>query len=256
MNKITLLECSRKKLDETYIAVYAIKNIINIKKGDYIEKCDVYTFIGIDVKGYRQFINIYFDKVNNKSFWLECFESFKSRGLKNILFLSVDDNKNMKRTAKIAFPNISFSDSLTDIIPKFYKYSPEKDVKKLAIKVRMLYTQKTLTEFKHEFDSFKKLYNNVIQQKLIEKYLTNIETFYKYSQNIRHLLFKHCANMELYDRIRLSFNNNSNYITSLEELYTKIEENTKTFGFISFKKGEWLLILNDIIQIYPDIDFI
>lgn len=213
MNKITLLECSRKKLDETYIAVYAIKNIINIKKGDYIEKCDVYTFIGIDVKGYRQFINIYFDNVNNKSFWLECFESFKSRGMKNPLFFSVDDNKNMKKMWKSLL-------------------------------------------LQYECLTLRKLCNNVIQQKLIEKYLTNIETFYKYSQNIRHLLFKHCANMELYDRIRLSFNNNSNYITSLEELYTKIEENTKTFGFISFKKGEWLLILNDIIQIYPDIDFI
>lgn len=121
MNKLTLSEYSKRRLDETYIVVYAIKNEINIKMGDYIEKSDIYTLIGIDIKGYRQFLNIYQDRVNNNRFWLDCFELLKSRGLKNILFLSVDDNRNMKRTAKIAFPDIIFVDSLTDLVPKFYK---------------------------------------------------------------------------------------------------------------------------------------
>lgn len=62
-------------------------------------------------------INIYQDRTNNKRFWLDCFEALKARGLKNILFLSVDNNKNIKRTAKIAFPDITFVDSLTDIVP-------------------------------------------------------------------------------------------------------------------------------------------
>ena len=63
MNQLTLSECSKRRLDETYLVVYAIKNEINIKKGGYIEKSNIYTFIGIDIKGYRQFLNIY---VNDK----------------------------------------------------------------------------------------------------------------------------------------------------------------------------------------------
>ena len=70
MNQLTLSECSKKRLDTTYLVVYAIKNEINIRKGDYIEKSDVYTFIGIDIKGFRQFINIYQDRVNNNRFCL------------------------------------------------------------------------------------------------------------------------------------------------------------------------------------------
>lgn len=50
MNTLTLSECSKRKLDETYIIIYAIKNIINIKKGDCIEKSNIYTLIGIDIK--------------------------------------------------------------------------------------------------------------------------------------------------------------------------------------------------------------
>lgn len=256
MKELTLLECSKRKLDDTYLIVYAIKNEVNLKKGDYIEKNNIYTLIGIDLKGYRQFLNIYQDKVNNNRFWLDCFEGLKSRGLKNILFLSVDDNKNMKRTAKIAFPEIIFVDSLSYIIPKFYKYTAEKDAKKLASKLHSLYTQKTLTECKETLKNFSEIYNNAIHQKLIQKYLGNIENLYKYSQNIRLLLFKHSANMEFYDKIRLLFNSNNSYILEIEEIYDKLGELKKYFGFTSFKKKEWTLILNDLIQIYPKIDFI
>ncbi len=72
-----------------------------------------------------------------EQFWLDCFENLKSRGLKNILFLSVDDNKNIKRTAKITFPNIIFVDSLTDIAPKFYKYTSEKFSKNVVGKIKL-----------------------------------------------------------------------------------------------------------------------
>ena len=41
-----------------------------------------------------------------------------------------------------------------------------------------------------------------------------------------------------------------------EEIYDKLGTIDNYFGFISFKKREWLWILNDIIQLYPKIDFI
>ena len=256
MNQLTLNECAKRRLDDTYLVVYAIKNEINIKKGEYIEKSDVYTLIGIDMKGFRQFINIYQDRVNNNRFWLDCFEGLKSRGLKNILFLSVDDNRNMKRTARVAFPDVVFVDSLTSIIPKFYKYTNERSAKKVASKLHSLYVQKTLNEYKEELKKFTATYNNSIHQKLIEKYLNNVENLYKYSNNIRTLLFKHSANMEFFDRIRLCFNSNSNYVLELEEVYDKLGNINEYFGFTSFKKREWTLILNDLIQIYPKMDFI
>ncbi len=256
MKKITMGECAKRKVDDTYLVLYAIKNEINVKKGEYIEKEDIYTFIGIDKRGYRQLINIYPDRKNNNRYWLDCFEVLKSRGLKNVLFLSVDDNKNMKRAAKIAFPNVVFVDSITDIIPKFYKFSYEKNAREIGSKLHKLYVQKTLSDFKTTFTEFKERYNNVIHQKLIEKYLSNVEKLYKYSVNIRKLLFKHSANIYLYDRIRLTFDNQKQYINSLDEIYKQLDNVTNYFGFTSFKKGEWTLILNDLIQLYPDIELI
>lgn len=219
----------------------------------------MYTHLyGVDIKGNRQFINIYQDRPLNKHFWLDCFENLKSRGIKNILFLSVGDNKNIKRTAKIAFPNIIFVDSLTDIVPKFYKYTSERSSKNVVGKIKALYTQKTIEDYKQTLKTFKSTYNNVIHQKLIEKYLSNVENIYKYSYNIRILIFKHSANMQFYDIIRISFNQNNQYITEIDELYNKLKENNinNYFGFTSFQKKEWTLIVNDIIQLYPELELI
>lgn len=256
MEQLKFNELIKKHLEETYFVVYAIRNEINIKKGDFIEKTDVYTLIGVDKKGTRQLLNIYQDRINNNHFWLDCFEGLKSRGIKNILFLSVGDNKNIKRTAKIAFPNIVFVDSLTDIYPRFYKYTTERSGKNIASKIKELYTQKTIKEYQSKMSVFKEKYNNIIHQKLIEKYLSNIENTYKYSQNIRELLFKHSANILFYDRIRLTYNDKK-FIEDLEDISNELNTDLyKCFGYTSFNKREWTLILNDLIQIYPDIELI
>lgn len=256
MKKLTMNDCSRRKLESIYLVIYAIKNEINIKKGESIEKEDIYTLVGIDKKGFRTLINIYPDRKNNNRYWLDIFENLKSRGINNILFISIDDNKNFKRAAKVAFPKVIFIDSLTDIMPKFYKFSYEKNAREIGSKLCKLYVQKTVSDYKDMFSKFKQRYNNVIHQKLINKYLNNIESLYKYSVNIRKFLFRHSANIYLYDKIRLSFNSQKSYINDLNEIYEKLGNMDEYFGFTSFKKNEWILMLNDIIQLYPDLELI
>lgn len=256
MKNLKIEELIRKKLPKTIFVIYAIKNEVNVLKGEIVETNNIYTLIGIDTKGIRHLLNIYQDKENNNHYWLDCFEGLKVRGLRNVLFLSVGENKNMKRTAKIAFPGIVFMDSITEIYPKFYKFTNERSANSIASKIKELYVQKTEKEYKVKLEEFKAKYNNVIHQKLIEKYLNNVENTYKYSQNIRKLIFKHSANSEYYDRIRIIYNNKK-YIEGLNDIYEELNKQVdKYFEFTSFKKKEWTLILNDLIQIYPELELI
>ena len=256
MNSLKLSDYTKKRLDDTYLVMYAIKNELNIKKGDIIENIDIYTLIGINKKGIRQLVGIYQDRPLNNRYWLDIFETIKSRGLQNVLFIAIDDNKNFKRTVKITFPMVTFVDSLTFISPKFNKYTSERSPRHVATRIHKLYFQPTLNEFQQEFNQFKETYNNIIHKKLIEKYLNNVEGYYKYSYNIRNLLFKPSANLNIYDKIRLSFNSNEGYINSLDEVYEKLENMDRFFGFMSFNKKQWTLILNDLMLLYPDIEFI
>ena len=256
MQNLKLIDYTKKRLDDMYVMMYTIKNDLNVKKGDIIENINIYTLVGINKKGIRQLVGIYQDRPLNNRYWLDIFESLKTRGLNTILFVAIDDNKNFKRTVKIAFPMVNFVDSLIYIASKFDKYTSERSSRKVMSRIHRLYSQPTMNEFQNEFNSFKETYNNIIHQKLIEKYLVNVEGYYKYSSNIRNLLFKPSANTRIYDRIRLSFNSNETYINDLNEIYEKLESEDRFFGFISFNKKQWTLILNDLMILYPDIEFI
>lgn len=87
MELLKLNELTKKKLDETYVVVYAIKNEVNIKKANVIEKNDIYTLTGVDIKGNRHLLNIYADRITNNHFWLDAFEGLKSCRIKNIFFI-------------------------------------------------------------------------------------------------------------------------------------------------------------------------
>lgn len=256
MENLKLIDYTKKRLDDMYIIMYAIKNELNMKKGEIIETVDVYTLVGLNKKGIRQLVGIYQDRPLNNRYWLDVAETLKSRGLKTILFLTVDDNKNFKRTVKMTFPMVTFVDSLTYIVPKFYKYTSEKSSRQVCSRINRLFIETSLNDFKKRFNDFKSVYNNVIHKKLIEKYLKNVEGYYKYSYNIRELLFKPYANFNIYDRIRLAFNSNEKYINDITEIYDVLEDIDRFSGFTSFTKRQWTFILNDLMQLYPDIEFI
>lgn len=256
MEKISLQELLKRKLEETYLAVFAIKNEISLKKNDNIEKATIYSLMGIDLNGTRSLLGIVQEKESVNRYWLDCFESLKNRGLKNILFLSVDDNKNIKRTAKIAFPNIVFIDSIVFTYLKFRKFMSLKAHRVIAKNISGLYTQKTLEEYKSKFEMFKYDYNNEIFKTLIEKYLNNVEFVYKYSQNIRKMLFLYMPFIDFFDKIRYKYNEQYS-ISSINELIDDLDKSETThIHYKCISKKDLGLVLNDLSKIYKDIDFI
>lgn len=101
MQNLKLLDYTKKRLDDMYLVMYAIKNDVNIKKGDIIDNIDIYTIVGINKRGIRQLVGIYQDRPLNNRYWLDIFENFKSRGLDTVLFLinviiKTDRNVNVK----------------------------------------------------------------------------------------------------------------------------------------------------------------
>lgn len=89
MQNLKLLDYTKKRLDDMYLVMYAVKNDVNIKKGDIIYNIDIHTIVGINKRGIRQLVGIYQDRQLNNRYWLDIFDNFKSRGLDTVLLLSV-----------------------------------------------------------------------------------------------------------------------------------------------------------------------
>ena len=50
IENLKLIDYTKKRLDDMYIIMYAIKNEINMNKGEMIENVDVYTLVGLNKK--------------------------------------------------------------------------------------------------------------------------------------------------------------------------------------------------------------
>ena len=62
MQNLKLLDYTKKRLDDMYLVMYAIKNNVNMKKADIIDNIDIYTIVGINKRGIRQLVGIYQDR--------------------------------------------------------------------------------------------------------------------------------------------------------------------------------------------------
>ena len=99
-------------------------------------------------------------------------------------------------------------------------------------------------------------YNNEIFKTLIEKYLNNVEFVYKYSQNIRKMLFLYMPFIDFFDKIRYKYNEQYS-ISSINELIDDLDKSETThIHYKCISKKDLGLVLNDLSKIYKDIDFI
>ena len=53
-----------------------------------------------------------------------------------------------------------------------------------------------------------------------------------------------------------NFVNDNTLRVYIKRIREKLESEDRFFGFISFNKKQWTLILNDLMILYPDIEFI
>ena len=254
MNKLCIKDLTKKKLNKMYLSLTVIENEIDIKKNDVIEKSTIYTLVAVDMTGRSNIVNIFLQKTSIR-LWIDCFENLKHRGVNNIFFLVSGQHKEIRKAARIAFPNIVTIDSISYIFPKFNQFCTDRSTKNIASKISKLYIQNTLTDYDKEILKFTELYNSPIHKKLIDKYLKNVKESYKFSLNLRKLLYTYRRNTTLYDIIRLNYKNK--YISELEEVLSTIEQKAPTYGEEpSFRKVEIAGMINDLCILYPDIEFI
>ena len=254
MENFTIKDLFNKKLESLYITLCIVKNEVKIKRNEVIEEKNVYSLVGVGKNGRYSLLNIIVEKQNASRLWLDTFETLKTRGIVDVLYISVEDNKEIKRAAKIAFPTCVFIDSITGVAPIFYRYSSERGIYAVVAKIKKLYTQKTLVDYESSLKEFTKIYPSLIHKKLQEKYLKNVKSIYKYNDVVRKFLFNTSKSLKIYDIIRLKYKDK--YISGLEQLLEELDTNKLSFLKVSPSKKEWNSVLVELSLLYPEIDFI
>ena len=144
MEKITLTDLQKRKLNKFYIAVYVVTKNIKIRTETCITEKELYVFYGLNIMGNREILGIFFNVENNNRFWLEKFEDFQARNLNEILFFVTPANKNIERCIKIIYNDVKIIHSPDYIFENITKFLANHPSRKMKIALKELFLTKNI----------------------------------------------------------------------------------------------------------------
>lgn len=251
MEKLKLIDFEKRKLKKCYISLLFFAEQIKIRQEGCFTIKTVYTLLGTDIGGNRQVIGTYFENTDYNRFWLEVFESLKSRGMEFVLFLVTPHNKNLERCAKIIYNNINIVYSPDELIRDITRFFTEKSTRKFVKNLKDLFFAETLEAHQIEMKMFKEQFEkNKIVLILLDKKEREIREFYKYNYKIRKFLYPYYAVRDM-ARVLRKLNSKDPLCTNLNEInesflyYINSYESAR-----SYHRADWLELLSIIYEQY------
>ncbi len=84
-------EWQNRPLKKFYTFVFVDCLYVTIKKEHEAKNCAVYVVLGYDINGKKDILGIWIsDSAEEKHYWMQVFDEIRSRGVEEILFISMD----------------------------------------------------------------------------------------------------------------------------------------------------------------------
>lgn len=234
--KINYEELMNRKLKEFYVVIQMISVELFIGEGILLEKSKIYMMYDIDIHGRRDLIGIYIEEKSNNRYWLEEIEKLKRRGIKKVVYVSIEGNKRLEQAFKIIY-NAEIRISINDEVEKIATYTQYRWKSVGEQELVNLYLSDNEREYKERLKELKNKYQeNNIGIVLIDKFDEKIKSkVMREAIEIRHLISSYSCKRKL-KQVMLRAEKEFEEIKSLEDLvekekeYFALFENTRSYS--------------------------
>ena len=180
-----------RKLKPLYVFTYADCLYVPIKGDNLTSKKEaIYVIIGVDVNGFKDVLGMWIDKSESASFWSGVFEDLKSRGVKDILYMSSDGIAGFKGSLEMVFPKTQSQRCVVHLTRNIYQLSPKKEAKEIIKDWKSIYTSPTsevaqimLEEFIKKHDEHKTIV------KKVKSFMVYLEPLFELPDEIRKAIY-------------------------------------------------------------------
>ena len=180
-----------RKLKPLYIFTYADCLYVPIKGDNLTSKKEaIYVIIGVDVNGFKDVLGMWIDKSESASFWSGVFEDLKSRGVKDILYMSSDGIAGFKGSLEMVFPKTQSQRCVVHLTRNIYQLSPKKEAKEIIKDWKSIYTSPTsevaqimLEEFIKKHGEYKAIV------KKVKSFMVYLEPLFELPDEIRKTIY-------------------------------------------------------------------
>lgn len=128
-----------RPLPDQYAIVYFDGIRYKVRTGGQVGQLTVYVAIGIDMEGKRDVLGFYLSETESAKYWLQVFDNFKARGVKDILFMCSDNLSGISQAIEAAFPCTLQQLCIVHQVRNSVKYLNYKDYRPFCADLKKVY---------------------------------------------------------------------------------------------------------------------
>ena len=163
---------------------------VTIRKDYETKNYAVYVILGYDVDGQKDILGLWLSESESKHQWMQIFDEIKTRGVEDVLFLSMDGVSGLEEGAKAIFPNVTVQRCIVHLIRNSIKYVPNKDYKRFTAQLKKVYGAASLKAAESEFERFKQAW--IQYPGAVDVWVRNWEhvaQLFQYGSAVRKILY-------------------------------------------------------------------
>lgn len=242
-------EIQNKKLKEFYVVVQMVSTEIYLGEGTILEPSKVIMLYGLDILGFRTILGMYIENKEDNRYWISELEKIKRRGLKKILYVSVEENnKRLEQALKIVY-NPYINESINERVEKVAKYTQKKWASYGEQEIIRAYLAESKSEYETQMQQIEEKYKeNYIGSLLIKDLRKKMDKDVEKPLLIRHMINSYASKRKLKNWIKKA-EHEYEEIKDMEDLLEKKKDKFTTFERMRpYSKEKWAEILNEIYK--------
>lgn len=128
-----------RPLADQWAIVYFDGIRYKIRSQGQVVPVTVYMAIGVDMEGKRDVLGFYLSQTESAKYWLQVFDNFKARGVKDILFICSDNLTGISQSIEAAFPDAQQQLCIVHQVRNSVKYLNYKDYRPFTADLKTVY---------------------------------------------------------------------------------------------------------------------
>lgn len=183
-------EWQNRPLKKLYTFVFVDCMYVSIRKEYETKNCAIYVILGYDVNGKKDILGLWINDTEGKHTWMQIFDELKSRGVEDILFISMDGVSGLEEGAKSIFKDVVVQRCIVHLIRNSIKYIPSKDYKAYTAQLKKIYGAVNLKAAEAEFERFKQAWSHY--KGAIDVWIRNwshVEQLFSYGSAVRKIMY-------------------------------------------------------------------
>lgn len=183
-------EWQSRPLKKFYTFLFVDCLYVSIRKEMETKNCAVYVILGYDVDGKKDILGLWIGESEGKHYWMQIFDEIKSRGVEDVLFISMDGVSGLEEGARSIFKGVIVQRCIVHLIRNSIKYVPSKDYKKFTAHLKKVYGASSLKAAEAEFERFKQAwgsYKGAID--VWEKNWQHVAQLFNYGSAVRKVMY-------------------------------------------------------------------